>query len=150
RLHVAMVDEELQYPPTSGKRIRTLNLTLRLARRHRITYVCHRNADPEEARAAAEFLADHDVKTVIVDRPIPPRSGVGFYARLFANLFSSLPYSVASHSSNELQEALINLSKSDPVDLWHCEWTPYVESCQGLPGRRLVMAHNVESVIWQR
>ena len=31
RLHVVMVDEELPYPPTSGKRIRTLNLTLRLA-----------------------------------------------------------------------------------------------------------------------
>ena len=45
-LHVVLVDEELPYPPNSGKRIRTLNLTLRLARRHRLTYVCHRNADP--------------------------------------------------------------------------------------------------------
>ena len=31
RLHVVIVDEELPYPPTSGKRIRTLNLVLRLA-----------------------------------------------------------------------------------------------------------------------
>ena len=45
----SMVDEELPYPPTSGKRIRTLNLTLRLAERHRVTYVCHRNADADEA-----------------------------------------------------------------------------------------------------
>ncbi len=30
-LRIVMVDEELPYPPTSGKRIRTLNLTLRLA-----------------------------------------------------------------------------------------------------------------------
>ena len=36
-VHVAMVDEELPYPANSGKRIRTLNLTIRLAQRHRIT-----------------------------------------------------------------------------------------------------------------
>ncbi len=45
-----MVDEELPYPPNSGKRIRALNLTLRLAQRHRLTYVCHRNGDVEELR----------------------------------------------------------------------------------------------------
>ena len=54
-LHVVIVDEELPYPPTSGKRLRTLNLTMRLAARHRITYICHRNSDPDEARAAAAY-----------------------------------------------------------------------------------------------
>src|SRR5262245_20099005 len=83
-LHVAVVDEELPYPPTSGKRIRTLNLTLRLARRHRLTYLCHRNADPEEARQAAAFLADHDIETVVVERTVPRKSGPAFYARLAA------------------------------------------------------------------
>src|SRR5438477_11789015 len=92
-LHVAMVDEELPYPPTSGKRIRTLNLTLRLARRHRLTYLCHRNADPEEARRAAEFFGDHSIETIVVDRVVPPKSGWRFYARLAANLLSALPYS---------------------------------------------------------
>ena len=61
RLHVVIVDEELPYPPTSGKRIRTLNLVLRLAGRHRLTYLCHRNADPDEARRAAAFLEGHGV-----------------------------------------------------------------------------------------
>src|SRR6516162_7211662 len=97
-LRVVMVDEELPYPPTSGKRIRTLNLTLRLARRHRLTYVCHRNADPEEAQAAAEFFAVHGIRAVVVDRAVPPKAGAGFYARLAANLLSPLPYSVASHN----------------------------------------------------
>src|ERR1700677_2211886 len=87
-LHVAIVDEELPYPPTSGKRIRTLNLTLRLARRHRLTYLCHRNADAEEARRAVAFFAEHGIETVVVDRTVPPKSGPGFYARLAANLLS--------------------------------------------------------------
>lgn len=149
-LHVAIVDEELPYPATSGKRIRTLNLTLRLARRHRITYLCHRNADDREARQAAIFLADHGVATVLVDRAVPRKSGAGFYARLAANLFSRLPYSVATHTSRPLRRAIRRHAASQRVDLWHCEWTPYAQALQGVPGRHLVMAHNVESLIWQR
>jgi glycosyltransferase involved in cell wall biosynthesis len=149
-LNVVLVDEELPYPPTSGKRIRTLNLTLRLARRHRLTYVCHRNADAAEARAAAAFFADHGIGTIVVDRRVPPKSGPAFYARLAANLLSPLPYSVATHTSRALRRALRDHAARYPVDLWHCEWTPYAEALHGVAGPRVVIAHNVESVIWRR
>jgi glycosyltransferase involved in cell wall biosynthesis len=150
-LHVAIVDEELPYPPTSGKRIRTLNLVLRLAARHRLTYLCHRNADPCEAVEAARFFLDNGITPVVVDRPVPPRSGPGFYARLALNLLSPLPYSVASHASSRLRAALAEHARTQPVDLWHCEWTPYAQVLRRrTEAPRLVMAHNVESVIWQR
>jgi glycosyltransferase involved in cell wall biosynthesis len=150
-LRVVLVDEELPYPPTSGKRIRSLNLTLRLAQRHRLTYLCHRNADAAEARRAAEFFGDHGIETVVVDRAVPPKSGWRFYARLAANLLSSLPYSVATHSSRPLREAVRSLAATRSIDLWHCEWTPYAQSLAGLTDApTLVMAHNVESLIWQR
>jgi glycosyltransferase involved in cell wall biosynthesis len=149
-LHVAIVDEELPYPPTSGKRIRTLNLLRRLARKHRLTYLCHRNADPAEARRAVVQFAELGIATVVIDRAVPPRRGPGFYLRLAANLLSSLPYSVASHTSPALRDALREHARSQPVDLWHCEWTPYAHSLRGIVGPRVVVAHNVESVIWQR
>jgi glycosyltransferase involved in cell wall biosynthesis len=149
-LDVVLVDEELPYPPTSGKRIRTLNLTLRLARRHRLTYLCHRNADADEARAAAEYFADHGIRTVVVPRAVPGKSGPLFYARLAANLLSSLPYSVATHNSRALRRALREHAARHRVDLWHCEWTPYAQALEAVPGPRVVIAHNVESVIWQR
>ena len=150
-LHVVMVDEELPYPPTSGKRIRTLNLTLRLARRHHLTYVCHRNADPAEAHAAAAFFAAQGIIVRTVDWSPPPKSGLAFYARLAANLLSPLPYSAASHDSRPLRRVLREHAAAHLVDLWHCEWTPYVQAVRGLPrARRLVVAHNVESVIWRR
>ncbi len=150
-LNVVMVDEELPYPPTSGKRLRTLNLTMRLAARHRITYICHRNSDPDEARRAAAFFVENGVTPVVVDRPVPPRSGPRFYARLTANLFSSLPYSVVTHTSAELRLAVCQHAATQPVDLWHCEWTPYAEVLRGaVAGPRIVVAHNVESIIWQR
>ncbi len=150
RLHVVLVDEELPYPANSGKRIRTLNLTQRLARRHRLTYVCHRNADAAEAKQAAAYFAEQGIRTIVVDRAVPPRCGLRFYFRLAANLFSPLPYSVASHRSRALRRALRRLAATDPVDLWHCEWTPYLEALRGLAGPRVVVAHNVESVLWRR
>lgn len=149
-LHVVLIDEELPYPLLSGKRIRTMGLVSRLARRHRLTYVCHRNADADEARIAQQHFESLGIRTIVVDRTPPPKSGPGFYARLAANLLSPLPYSVASHASPQLEATLRALAFREPIDLWHVEWTPYAHALRHLPGRRLVMAHNVESVIWQR
>jgi glycosyltransferase involved in cell wall biosynthesis len=149
-LNIAVVDEELPYPAITGKRIRTLNLLRRLAPRHRITYLCHRNADKTEARQAEDYFQSLGIETVMVDRAVPPKSGPLFYARLAANLLSALPYSVATHTSRALRQALEAHAACNRVDLWHCEWTPYAGLLRGLPGPRLVMAHNVESQIWQR
>jgi len=150
-LHVVMVDEELPYPPTSGKRLRTLHLTLRLAQRHRLTYVCHRNADREESQQAVAFFTQHGIETRVVERRVPPKTGPLFYVRLAANLLSPLPYSAATHKSRALRHALTEIARTQRVDVWHCEWTPYAEALRGIAsGRRVVMAHNVESIIWQR
>jgi glycosyltransferase involved in cell wall biosynthesis len=150
-LHVAVLDEEIPYPPTSGKRIRSLNLILRLARRHHVAYLCHRNADEAEARQAAEFFDRQGIETVVVGRKVPRKSGPAFYARLAANLLSPLPYSVASHTSRALREAARAYAASHPLDLWQVEWTPYAEVLRGLDvGPRVLVAHNIESQIWHR
>lgn len=160
-LNVAVLDEELPFPLTSGKRIRTFNLLSRLTRRHRVTVLCHRNPDREEAAAAESVFRDLGIQTVIVDRVVPPKAGPGFYTRLAGNLLSPLPYSVATHTSPALVEAVRRFATRSPVDVWHCEWTPYAQvlreafvgpasnlSHEGLAWS--VMAHNVESLIWQR
>jgi polysaccharide biosynthesis protein PslH len=150
-MHVVILDEELPYPLNSGKRIRTFQLISRLARRHRITYICHRNADREEATQAERAFRDLEIETIVVDRAVPPKSGPGFYVRLAANLLSPHPYSVASHRSSALRKAVHDYASTNQVDLWQAEWTPYAESFQLLgKARRLIMAHNVESQIWQR
>lgn len=99
RLHVAVLDEELPFPLNSGKRIRSFNLLTRLAKTHRITYIAHRNAEQNELNEATAALRDFDITPLIVERVVPPKSGIGFYARLLKNVFSPLPYSVASHAS---------------------------------------------------
>lgn len=155
-LHVAVLDEELPFPLTSGKRIRTFNLLARLAGRHRITMICHRNPDAGEALAAGEKFRELGIDTVIAERAVPTKSGPAFYARLAGNLLSALPYSVATHASPSLAAAAREFARTHDVDLWHCEWTPYARVLHDALGddlrqaRWTVMAHNVESLIWQR
>jgi len=154
--HVAVLDEELPFPLTSGKRIRTYNLLARLAGRHRVTVLCHRNPDREESLAAEEAFRDLGIETVVVDRAVPTKSGPAFYARLAKNLLSPLPYSVATHAGPELAAAARDFARDNRVDVWHCEWTPYAQVLRDALGDALtdarwtVMAHNVESLIWQR
>ena len=155
-LHVAVMDEELPFPLTSGKRIRTFNLLSRLAKHHRVTVLCHQNPDLEESLDAEEAFRELGIETVVVDRSIPTKSGAGFYARLAKNLLSPLPYSVATHASPSLAAAVRDFARDNAVDLWHCEWTPYAQVLRDAFGDSLrdirwtVMAHNVESLIWER
>jgi polysaccharide biosynthesis protein PslH len=155
-LHVAVLDEELPFPLTSGKRIRSYNLLSRLAKHHRVTVLCHQNPDPDEAAAAESAFHDLGIETVVVDRAVPSKSGPAFYARLAGNLLSALPYSVATHASPALADAVRTFAAEQSVDVWHCEWTPYAEVLRDALGGALdearwtVMAHNVESLIWQR
>ena len=126
-LNVAVLDEELPFPLTSGKRIRTYNLLARLADRHRVTVFCHRNPDRDEAAAAEAAFRELGIETVVVDRAVPAKSGPTFYARLAGNLLSPLPYSVATHASLALADAVRQFAADNRVDVWHCEWTPYAQ-----------------------
>jgi polysaccharide biosynthesis protein PslH len=150
RLHVAVLDEELPYPLTSGKRIRTFNLLTRLAKTHRITFIAHRNADAVELREAGRALREHGIFPLVVEHTVPAKSGPGFYARLARNLSSPLPFSVATHTSAAMRQAVDRIGRENTPDLWHCEWTPYANYMFRRKEPWVVMAHNVESLIWQR
>jgi glycosyltransferase involved in cell wall biosynthesis len=119
-----------------------------MARRHRITFIAHRS---DEAASGARILREHGIETILVDRSIPPKSGLGFYARLAANLASPLPYSVASHDSQLLRRAVSRHLQTRAVDLWQVETTVLVDTLAHVNAApKVVMAPNVESLIWQR
>ena len=150
-LRVAILDEELPFPADSGKRLRTMNLLTRLAGRHEITFITYRSADEAAMQQAGEFWRNNNVNVEWLDDCLPSKSGPLFYARLAANLFSPLPYSVQTHNRPSLRRYVRSHTGISCYDLWHCEWTPYAESCLGVVREPwLVMAHNVESLIWRR
>jgi glycosyltransferase involved in cell wall biosynthesis len=147
-LNVVIVASELPYPPTAGNRIRTLSLALRLAPRHKITFLAHRNDDSIEAR---RFLEERGIEAVLVDRVVPVKSGPRFYARLATNLASRSPYSVASHCSKALRRAVRSHARRHRPDIWQAEAVMLIDAMADIERRRkVVIAHNVESLIWQR
>jgi polysaccharide biosynthesis protein PslH len=150
-MHVVIIDGDVSYPATSGKRLRTLNLMLQVAKRHRITYVGRCAADSEEARVAPAFLRDQGIEPILVPHPVPHKTGSAFYLRLLANLFSGRPYSVTSHRSEPMRRAVAEVASKNTVDVWQVEWAPYLTTIdESLPGPRVVIAHNVDTLIWQR
>ncbi len=149
-MNIVVVNSEFPYPPTAGNRIRTLNLLTRLADRHRITFIARRT-DLEETRQAVEYLGDHRIQTITVDHPIPSKHGISFYARLAANLISPWPYSVSSHGGHTIRRAVREFASKNTVHLWQAESTPYIRALRDLSNvHKLIVAHNVESLIWQR
>jgi glycosyltransferase involved in cell wall biosynthesis len=150
-MHVVIIDGDVSYPATSGKRLRTLNLMLQVAKRHRITYVGRCAGDSEEARAAPAFLRAHNIEPILVPHPVPHKRGATFYLRLFSSLFSTRPYSVTSHHSEPMRRVVAELARKGRVDIWQLEWAPYMATIDpSLPGPRVVIAQNVDTLIWQR
>jgi glycosyltransferase involved in cell wall biosynthesis len=150
-MNVVLIDGDVSYPPTSGKRLRTLNLMLPLAKRHRVTYLARGDAHGAEAREATEFLRGHGVEPIIVHHPVPRKRGLGLCLRLAGNLLSPLPYSVSSHVSEPMRQAVEELATRQRVDLWHVEFAPYLHAVRNVPDvRTCLVAHNVESLLWRR
>ncbi|HYV36789.1 MAG TPA: glycosyltransferase [Gemmataceae bacterium] len=161
-MHAVIVDGDVSYPPTSGKRLRTLHLMLRLARRHRVTYIARCDARLPDAQQAREHLGDHGIETILVDHPLPRKAGLAFGGRLASNLLlSNLPYSIASHDSEPMRQALAHYRAKNEVDVWQFEWLPYMNLLpshslggEGLGVRghacRVVIAHNVDTLLWKR
>ena len=149
-MNVVIVDADISFPATSGKRLRTLNLMLQLAPRHRITYLARSHGGLQQHKAAAEFLREHGIEPVFVEHALPRKSGPLFYGRLVANLASDSPYSITSHESKPLIEAAKQIAKRQQVDVWQLEWASYLKDISQLTSNTVLMAHNVESLLWQR
>jgi glycosyltransferase involved in cell wall biosynthesis len=50
-----------------------------------------------------------------------------------------------------MRQTVREFAAKNKVDLWQFEWSPYVRTLSDWPGaRRLLIAHNVDSLIWQR
>jgi len=146
-MKLLVLDEEFPYPLNSGKRIRSYNLIVRLAKRHHVRYLAFGGTDSESFR---QFELDN-LNPIAVSPSVAAKHGAGFYLRLAANLFSTYPYIVNSHYSPTFQRTLEKAIAADRPDLIICEWTPYaryVTSILTIP--KVVVAHNIETTVWRR
>ncbi|PWB76160.1 glycosyl transferase family 1, partial [candidate division GN15 bacterium] len=148
-MKILVLDEFLCYPVDSGKKVRTYNLLRQLAARHRITLLCFVWGDSREPEGI-EHLKSLGIEVITVTRSNPAKSGAAFYWKLFANLFSPLPYIVAGHLSPVYRDQLARLVVDRKPDLLLAEWSPYAVYLRKYSlAPRIAVAHNIESSIWR-
>lgn len=146
-MKILVLDEEFPYPVNTGKRSRSFNLYRRLARQLEIHYVGYDDGNS----VAVNAMMQVGIEPVPVPARIPRKEGLFFYIRLLANLFSPLPYVVASHESKIYREIVRDSIARFQPDVVLCEWTPYVVYIEQLTlVKKVVSAHNVEADIWRR
>src|SRR4051794_31746319 len=118
-MNVVIVSETAVCPANSGARLRILHLMRPLAGRHAITLL-FRASSQEEIDATRAELEPRGVRLAPALPPPARKRGLAFYARLALNVFSSLPYTVASHNSPGVRSAIAKLA-AEGIDLWQVE-----------------------------
>ncbi len=146
-MKILIIDEEFPFPLNSGKRIRSFNLSKALARSNSVSYLAYGRDDSP----GFGFIKENGITPHAVKPPDRRKSGIRFYLRLLANLFSPYPYIVTSHFTFAFKEKLERLLSESNYDIVICEWTPYSIFLKDiLSVKKIIVAHNIESLIWKR
>lgn len=146
-MKILILDEEFPFPLNTGKRIRTFNLIVRLAKKHQVYYLAY----GINGSVGFKALTQAGITPLAVERQIPPKSGVLFYFRLLLNLFSRYPYIVSSHYSSLFADKLSDCLKQIRFDIVIAEWTPYAVYLNEVKdSKKVIVAHNLEHRIWER
>ena len=143
------MDEWLPWPLESGKKIRTFNLMVRLAKKHQILYMGYATLPQESEKVSA--LENHGIRVIPVKDCRTKRRSCRFYLEVFTNIFSKEPFSTFYHIKPQFSEKLMHIIKNEHPNLVHCEWSnlaPFLKYIRNVPA--VISAHNIESVIWKR
>jgi polysaccharide biosynthesis protein PslH len=147
-MNILYLDESLPYPIDTGKRTRTYHLLSHLAKRHRVTLLVYVWSHAQES-AAIRHLEEIGIRVIAVPRREPKRQGIGFYAKLAGNLLSAFPFIVSDHFSAAYKECVGRALAEITPQILVAEWTPYAVYFDGIQIPKVVVAHNIESRIWQ-
>ena len=146
-MKILVIDEWFPYPMDSGKKIRTFNLVLSLAKSNDITYICYKQ-DTEDFNNGS---IPERIKIV----PVPDRRTIKgsayYFFKVFINLFQREPFSVKYSYISSMEKELNRLLRAEKFDYIICEWTPYAHYLKNVNhSHKILMAHNVEYQQWQR
>ena len=148
-MRILWLKTELLHPVDKGGKIRTYAMLRELRRHHHVTYLTldDGTAAGDAREKAVEYC--HEVETVPFSQPA--RGTLGFYADLFRNVFSSLPYAVAKYRSAAFRQAIERAVATGRFDVVVCDFlTPSVNVPDRLGVPTVLFEHNVEAAIWER
>lgn len=148
-MKILWLKTELLHPVDKGGKIRTYQMLKELKQDHHVTYLTL--DDGTSSAGATESALEYCHKLIKVPHQTVPKFSLSFYAELFSNLFSSLPYAVKKYDSSAMRQALIEQIATGNFDVFVCD---FLAPASNVPGvfqcPTVLFQHNVEAMIWQR
>ena len=146
-MNILWIKTELLHPIDKGGKIRTYNMLKELKREHRITYLTLDDGKGDAAARERAIEYCHDL--VCVPHKQRQKFTAGFYAELFSNLVSSLPYAIKKYTSSELRQEISR--RAGDCDVVVCDFLAPAANVPANLGKPTVLfQHNVEAMIWKR
>ena len=135
-------------PPDTGGKIRSYNILCQLAVRHELTFFSFYAAHQNDVHCELTTLF-HKVILVPIEMPAP--KGLGEFLNYAANFFSPEPFILTKYCRPLVREKLRVLLQGETFDIIVCDFLSTAGAIPwDLPGPKVLFAHNVEAVIWQR
>ncbi len=135
-------------PLDTGGKIRSYHLLKELARKHEVTFFTFYSAHPNDAHRQLERLF---ARVVCWPLRLPAVRSLADHAGYARHLFSHEPYAIGKYCRPEVRRGLGELLQAERYDIIVCDFVVAAGVIPwDLPCPKVLFAHNVEALIWQR
>jgi sugar transferase (PEP-CTERM/EpsH1 system associated) len=148
-VNILWLKTELLHPVDKGGKIRTYNMLKELKREHRITYLTLDDGTAQQTER--ELAEEYCHELVSVPHHASEKFSSRFYAELFINLASRLPYAIKKYRSAAMRQKIGEFVGADRFDIVVCDFlTPAANLPFDIACPTVLFQHNVEAMIWKR
>jgi polysaccharide biosynthesis protein PslH len=135
-------------PPDTGGKIRSYNILLELARSHSITFVSFYAAHDNDLHADLTRVFDRVER---IPLKLPEARSFGELCEYGLRMFSREPFGISKYCRSQVRKRLQFLLQQDKYDVILCDFLSAAGAIPwDSPLPKVLFAHNVEAVIWQR
>lgn len=135
-------------PPDTGGKIRSYNILRQLAKHHAVTLFSFHAAHDNDAHAELGRIFQ---RVVLVPLDLPATKSAGESLDYSVHLFSREPYNLTKYCRPVVRNKLRALLQEETYDVLLCDFLAAAGAIPwDLPCPKVLFAHNVEAIIWQR
>lgn len=135
-------------PPDTGGKIRSYNILRQLAKHHAVTLFSFHAAHDNDAHAELGRIFQ---RVVMVPLDLPATKSAGESLDYSVHLFSREPYNLTKYCRPVVRNKLRALLQEETYDVLLCDFLAAAGAIPwDLPCPKVLFAHNVEAIIWQR
>lgn len=136
------------FPLDTGGKIRTWNILRELGRRNKTTILTFYPSYQQESQDPTECQLSGLISMPV---PMPEKYSLRYRLDYLRRLPSPVPYVVGQYGFSRVRERVQRLLQKERFDVAVCDFLfPCLNFPDRLPCPKVLFAHNVETVIWER